>query len=106
MFLDRRPRKGDRWLNFKVGAFTAGAALALAGIYFTAQWLVWIAIAVLLVGFGARFFEERGRGHADPSADAPTDESHLGEIREASRHGRHASGEGDDPPREDREPSE
>lgn len=62
VFLDRTPREDDPWLAFKVGAFTAGAALALAGIYFNERWLIWAAIAVLVLGYGARFLPEPGPG--------------------------------------------
>lgn len=57
MFIDRSPRDEDPWLNFKVGAFVAGAALAAAGIYFQVRWLIWVAIGVLFLGFGARFMD-------------------------------------------------
>lgn len=67
VFLDREPRKQDRWLNLKVGSFAAGAVLGLAGIYFDAGWLVWTAVGVLLVGFAARFLP--GSSERDPGAD-------------------------------------
>lgn len=57
MFVDRSPRGDDPWLNFKVGAFVLGAALAVAGIYLDARWVIWVAIGVLLVGFAARFID-------------------------------------------------
>ena len=57
MFIDRSSRGEDPWLNVKVGTFVAGAALAAAGIYFDSRWLVWVAIAVLLVGFVVRFID-------------------------------------------------
>lgn len=57
MFLDRSPRDEDPWLIFKVAAFVAGAGLAAAGIYFGWRWLVWVAIGVLFLGFGARFMD-------------------------------------------------
>lgn len=66
VFHDRTPRKKDPWLAFKVGAFSAGAVLAMAGIYFNERWLIWASIGVLLLGFGARFLsppgEEEGSG--------------------------------------------
>jgi hypothetical protein len=33
----------------------AGALIALVGIYFDVSWLIWIAIAVLALGFLLRF---------------------------------------------------
>lgn len=57
MFIDRSRRDDDPWLNFKVGVFVAGAALAAAGIYFDSRWLIWVAIAVLLLGFAVRFID-------------------------------------------------
>lgn len=60
MFIDRKPRKDDPWLAFKVGAFSAGAVLAMAGIYLRERWLIWAAIGVLMLGFAARFFGASG----------------------------------------------
>lgn len=64
VFLDRRPRKDDPWLDLKVWAFTIGAALAMGGIYFDSTWLIWAAIAVLAVGFGARFLPDSDSGES------------------------------------------
>lgn len=55
MFIDRTPREDDPWLRLKVGSFSAGAVLALAGIYFDSGWMIWVAIGVLALGFAARF---------------------------------------------------
>lgn len=69
VFHDRKRRKSDPWLGLKVGSFSAGAVIALAGIYFDEGWIVWTAVAVLLIGFAARFLpgssEER-----EPDGDA------------------------------------
>lgn len=62
MFIDRSSRGEDPWLNFKVGAFVAGAGIAGAGIYFRLRWLIWVAIVVLLLGFGVRFVDRGSRG--------------------------------------------
>lgn len=67
MFIDRKPRKATPWLAFKVGAFTAGAVLALAGIYFQSDWMIWAAIGVLFLGFGVRFLPHPDSG--EPPAD-------------------------------------
>lgn len=63
VFIDRSPRGKDPWLNFKVGAFVAGAGIAGAGIYFGIRWLIWVAIAVLLLGYAVRFVD-RGSGES------------------------------------------
>jgi len=48
-FLDRSRRSGHR-LEWKVGAFTVGAAMALTGMYFEELWLTGAAILVLVAG--------------------------------------------------------
>lgn len=60
MFIDRTPRDDDPWLRLKVGSFILGAVLALGGMALDLGWLVWVAVAVLLVGFAARFFPDPG----------------------------------------------
>lgn len=79
VLLDRRPRKDDRWLTFKVWSFSVGSVLAVAGMAMEIAWMIWLAIAVLAVGFAARFFrqggeEQEGEGPADRTADeGPSD---------------------------------
>ncbi len=58
VFLDRRPRKDDRWLQLKVWSFTVGAVLAVVGMATEIEWLIWTAVGVLVPGFAARFFPQ------------------------------------------------
>lgn len=78
VFLDRTPRKRDPWLQFKVWSFTVGAVLALCGIYFEEDWMIWAAIGVLLLGFGARFLG------APPSSGDEDQDQGEDEIRDRS----------------------
>ncbi|MBW3536043.1 MAG: hypothetical protein KY453_12660 [Gemmatimonadetes bacterium] len=49
-----------RHLEWRVRLFGAGAILALVGMVRNAEWLVNLAIGVLLLGFALRFVPERG----------------------------------------------
>ena len=49
LFLSRS-RKPGHLLEWKVGVFTAGAAMALMGIYFELRWMTGAAIVVLVAG--------------------------------------------------------
>jgi hypothetical protein len=51
----RRNSGLDPALNWKVGVFFLGAFLAFAGMWMEAQWLVGVAIAVLVLGMALRF---------------------------------------------------
>ncbi len=56
MFRPSRKDYGpDPGLNWKVGIFFLGAFLAFAGMWMEAQWLVGVAIAVLVLGMALRF---------------------------------------------------
>ncbi len=72
MFI-RRPVPGrpDRFLEWKVRLFFAGAALLVAGIFFERRVLVALAIAVLLVGVALRFVD---RGPPPPLYDEEGEE--------------------------------
>lgn len=61
MFLDRGRTAGP-YLRWKVRLFTAGAGLALAGIYLEETWLVSAAIVVLGGGVLLRFLPRRKDG--------------------------------------------
>jgi uncharacterized membrane protein len=54
----------DHWLEWKVRLFAIGAALAFGGMVLRIDWVVSVAIVVLLLGFLARFVP-RGDGHDD-----------------------------------------
>ncbi len=49
----------DGSVVWKVRLFALGAALALAGMAFTARWLVWVGLAVLVAGLALRFLPRR-----------------------------------------------
>ena len=59
------PSRSGQRLEWKVGVFTAGAVMALFGIFFEERWLTGAAILVLVVGAFWRF----------PSAVDPSDVS-------------------------------
>lgn len=40
--------------------FALGAVIALAGMYLRLDWLINVALGVLVLGFGLRFVPERG----------------------------------------------
>jgi len=52
MFIDHH-RKADRypWLQWKVRLFLLGACLAIVGMSLALQWLVAVAMAILLAAF-------------------------------------------------------
>jgi hypothetical protein len=60
VFIDRRPERPVRHLEWRVRFMGAGALLAVLGIYYEARWLIWGAIAALVAGFLIRFLPERG----------------------------------------------
>lgn len=57
-----------RHLEWRVRLFGAGAILAVVGMAADAEWLVNVAIVVLVVGFSLRFVPERG-GEGDEADD-------------------------------------
>ena len=65
-FLDRSRRSGSR-LEWKVGAFTVGAVMALTGIYFGQRWLTGAAILVLVAGAFLNFSLAKDSEPADAS---------------------------------------
>jgi hypothetical protein len=65
MFFRRGAWKSDRFVEWKVGIFFLGAALWVAGAILGLQWLVWVAIGVLLIGVLLRFAPEEQSGDED-----------------------------------------
>ena len=60
MFRASRDKRGpDVFLAAKVGIFCIGAVIALIGIATDTDWVITLAIAVLLVGFALRFVRPR-----------------------------------------------
>ena len=60
----RRSDRPVRHLQWRVRLFGAGALLALGGMFLRLDWLVNVALAVLLVGFLLRFLPDD-----DPEAE-------------------------------------
>lgn len=62
MFLDHGSRRPVHRLEWRIRLMGVGAILAVVGMYFEARWMIWIAIAVLVLGFLLRFLpgEEQG----------------------------------------------
>lgn len=67
LFRPRRdPAAGpDVWLPLKMALFVTGAAAAMAGIALNRDWLVNVAIGLLLLGFLLRFVGPRPGGPPD-----------------------------------------
>ncbi|MDT8339966.1 MAG: hypothetical protein RQ751_00520 [Longimicrobiales bacterium] len=64
---------GGAYLRWRARLLGAGAALALVGIGLRREWMVDVALGVLIVGFGLRFLPVRGaarRGPAEPDENA------------------------------------
>ena len=61
LFLSRS-RRSSHFLEWRVGIFTVGAALALGGIYLETRWMTGTAIVVLLGGVLLRFAAGAGDG--------------------------------------------
>ena len=68
--MDRDPDREVRHLAWRVRIFGAGAIVALVGIYFEAEWLVSVAIGILLLGFVLRFLPTSGEGEGSGEQDA------------------------------------
>lgn len=64
---DRDNRGPDRWLEVKLALFMLGAVVGVAGMYFGSTPTIYVAIAILVIGFLLRFAP---RGDT-PGDDAP-----------------------------------
>lgn len=70
MFRASREKRGpDIFLAAKVGIFLLGAVIALIGIATGTDWVITLAIAVLLVGFALRFVRPREGEAQKPDVD-------------------------------------
>jgi hypothetical protein len=65
VFLDHGSRPRVHRLEWRIRLMGVGAILAVIGMYFEARWMIWIAIAVLVLGFLLRFLPRDGRGPDD-----------------------------------------
>ena len=66
MFRLDRSRSAGRHLVWRVRLFSAGAVLALAGIFLDDRWITGVAIVVLTAGMALRF---RSGGGAEESGE-------------------------------------
>lgn len=55
-----RSRRAGRYLEWKVGLFSVGAVLGVAGMLLEEGWMTLVAIVVLLLGMLLRFLPDRG----------------------------------------------
>lgn len=60
MFFRRDDAGDDRWLPIKIAIFGVGAILAVAGIAFGHDRVVWVAVIVLAAGVVLRLLGNRG----------------------------------------------
>lgn len=66
MFVDRRKRGPGANLAWRVRLLGLGAVLAMVGISTEREWLINVALGVLILGFGLRFVGARnGEGDDD-----------------------------------------
>jgi uncharacterized membrane protein len=68
MFVDRRKRGPGANLAWRVRLLGLGAVLAMVGISTEREWLVNVALGVLILGFGLRFVGARS-GAGEPDDD-------------------------------------
>lgn len=69
MFVDRRPDRPVRYLEWRVRLFGAGALLGVVGIATDTGWMIWLAIVVLVAGFLLRFLPEKEEEQEEGDAD-------------------------------------
>ena len=67
MFVSRRGGSSHH-LEWRIRLFGVGAIVGLAGMYARIRWMIWIALAVLVVGFLLRFLPAGG-AEGDDSID-------------------------------------
>jgi hypothetical protein len=75
----RRNAPDDAWLGQKMAFFVAGAAVGAAGMISGRSWIVYIAIAILLLGLVLRILGRRASRRHD--APAPTDWATFDDAR-------------------------
>jgi hypothetical protein len=69
MFISRRRGQPSPHLEWRIRIFGVGAILAIAGMIADLSWMIWMALAVLLVGFLLRFLPQRGSAEAGVEED-------------------------------------
>jgi hypothetical protein len=69
LFRPSRTRRGsDPYYDWKVAAFSLGAAFGLAGIFTNRDYLVLVAVPILALGIALRWLPRRGDTAADDDA--------------------------------------
>ena len=77
MFIRRgAPREPDRFLDWKVRLFFAGAVLLFVGMALERELIVGVGLGVLVIGFALRFF--------DRSRDRPFDDEEYDDDPDGS----------------------
>jgi hypothetical protein len=73
MLIDRG-RRADRypWLEWKVRLFLLGACMAIAGMLLEMQWIVAVALAILVLAFLVRFMPGGKGEDAEPGPEPDT----------------------------------
>ena len=69
MFLDRSKRDQGANLAWRVRLLGVGALLAMLGIGAQREWLINVALGVLILGFGLRFVGRRSEGTEDDTEE-------------------------------------
>ncbi len=59
-FADRRRRRPDPFYPWKLGLFITAAVLIFFGVRLERDWIIWLAIAVLLAAMALRFAPTKG----------------------------------------------
>ncbi|UCC25519.1 MAG: hypothetical protein JSU98_00205 [Gemmatimonadales bacterium] len=79
MFIDRRKRDRGTNLKWRVRLLGLGALLGLVGIGTEREWLVNVALGVLIVGFGLRFLARDEAAAEEEEASPDEEEAPPGE---------------------------
>jgi hypothetical protein len=78
---DRRRRGEDRLLGQKMLVFVLGAVIAMAGLATERDWLIYVALVLLLLGLAMRFAGREPVEEADPSEEEePPEDEELTEY--------------------------
>jgi hypothetical protein len=74
MFVSRGRGPASPHLEWRIRIFGVGAILAVAGMIAEMRWMVWIALAVLLVGVLLRLLPRGGSNDDDEKDDSESDQ--------------------------------
>jgi len=83
LFFVDRSREADEypWLAWKVRFFIVGAGLAVGGMVMEMNWLILVAVGVLVAGFLLRYLPG-GKGRTlEQEADEDPDEGNAGRLQ-------------------------